>query len=99
MPQLDRLLSHVIAKGASGLRLEADKKPRLDLKTGQGMDLLPTPLPALMVDVLAGEVVPEDLKVAWQRDGRIEFDYDLGGQGFRMQLSRPMNAPLLVALH
>ncbi|MCM2249474.1 MAG: hypothetical protein NDI58_02730, partial [Geothrix sp.] len=70
MAQLDRLLSHVIAKGGARLRLEADKKPRLELKNGEALDLLPNPLPTVMVEVLAGEVIPEALKATWQKDGK-----------------------------
>jgi len=97
MPQLDRLLSHVIARGGTRLHLEADKKPRLDLKSGEAVDLLPNPLPALMVDVLAGEVVPPGMKAAWQMEGKAEFEHELAGQVFRIRLGRNGEVPTLVA--
>jgi twitching motility protein PilT len=99
MAQLDRLLSHVIAKGGARLRLEADKKPRLELKNGEALDLLPNPLPTVMVEVLAGEVIPEALKATWQKDGKAEFEHDLSGQTFVIRLSRYMEAPLIIAEH
>ncbi|HEY3271699.1 MAG TPA: PilT/PilU family type 4a pilus ATPase [Geothrix sp.] len=99
MPQLDRLLSHVIARGGTRLHLEADKKPRLELKSGEAVDLLPNPLPAVMVDVLAGEVVPAGMKAAWQMEGQAEFEHELAGQVFRIRLDRSGEIPILVADH
>ncbi|HEY3399272.1 MAG TPA: PilT/PilU family type 4a pilus ATPase [Geothrix sp.] len=99
MAQLDRLLSHVIARGGTLLRLEADKKPRLELKNGEAVDLLPNPLPTVMVDVLAGEVVPGALKATWQKDGKAEFEHDLSGQTFLIRLSRYLDVPLIIAEH
>ncbi|WP_243301315.1 type IV pilus twitching motility protein PilT [Geothrix oryzisoli] len=97
MPQIDRLLSHVIARGGSCLRLVADQKPRLELKTGEVVDLLPNPLPALMVEVLAGEVVPGDLKASWQMEGKAQFEHELSGQIFGMRLDRDGGVPVLIA--
>ena len=99
MAQLDRLLTQVITKAGSRLELKADRKPRLDLKSGDSIDLLPNPLPAVMVEVLAGDVVPSELKEIWLKDGQAEFDYDLGGQCFRIRLSRYMETPQIQAEH
>ena len=99
MAQLDRLLSHVIAKGGARLLLEADRKPTLVLRSGGTMDLLPNPLPAVMVEVLAGDVVPAPLKAAWQADGTAEFEHDLSGQVFRIRLSREKDNVQIVAEH
>ncbi|MFN7957510.1 MAG: PilT/PilU family type 4a pilus ATPase [Holophagaceae bacterium] len=99
MAQLDRLLTQVITKAGSRLEVKADKRPRLELKSGEAIDLLPNPLPAVMVDVLAGDVVPPELKAAWQKDGQAEFDYDLSGQSFRIRLSRYMDTPQIQAEH
>jgi twitching motility protein PilT len=97
--QLDRLLTQIIARGGSRLELKADRKPRLELKSGDAIDLLPNPLPAVMVEVLAGDVVPPSLKAAWQKEGQAEFDYDLGGQSFHIRLSRYMETPQIQAEH
>ncbi len=99
MAQLDRLLSYIIAKAGTRLEVKADRKPRLELKSGEAIDLLPNPLPAVMVEVLAGDVVPPELKAAWQQDGQAEFDYDLAGQSFRIRLSRYMEIPQINAEH
>ena len=99
MAQLDRLLTQVIAKAGARLELKADRKPRLDLKSGDSIDLLPNPLPSVMVDVLAGDVVPAELKAAWLKDGQAEFDYDLAGQSFHIRISRYMDASQIVAEH
>lgn len=97
MAQLDRLLSHVTAKGGTRLRLEADKRPSLELKTGEFVDLLPNPLPAVMVDVLAGDVVPAGLKDAWVKEGRAEFEHNLAGQAFHIRLTRHMDIAQITA--
>ncbi|MFZ1376256.1 MAG: PilT/PilU family type 4a pilus ATPase [Geothrix sp.] len=99
MAQLDRLLTQVITKAGSRLEVKADKKPRLEMKSGEAIDLLPNPLPTVMVDVLAGDVVPPELKATWQKDGQAEFDYDLAGQSFRIRLSRYMDLPQIQAEH
>ena len=99
MAQLDRLLSHVIAKAGLRLEVKADRKPRLELKSGETVDLLPNPLPAVMVEVLAGDVVPPPLKAAWLSEGQAEFDYDQGGQAFRIRLSRFQDTPQILAIH
>ncbi len=99
MAQLDRLLSHVIAKAGLRLEVKADRKPRLELKTGESVDLLPNPLPGVMVEVLAGDVVPPALKGAWQNEGQAEFDYEQGGQAFRIRLSRFQDTPQILAVH
>ena len=97
MAQLDRLLSHVIAKAGTRLEVKADRKPRLELKNGEAIDLLPTPLPSVMVDVLSGDVVPANVKAAWQRDGAADFEYELSGVAFRIRLSRYMDSPQILA--
>ena len=99
MAQLDRLLAHVIAKAGARLEVKAERKPRLDLKAGGSVDLLPNPLPTVMVEVLAGDVVPAELKDAWLKEGSAEFDYDLNGQCFRIRLSRYMDTPQIQAEH
>ena len=99
MAQLDRLLSHVITKAGSRLELKADRKPRLEFKNGESVDLLPNPLPAVMVDVLAADVVPADQKATWQKEGQAEFDHDLAGQCFHIRLSRYMDTPQIQAEH
>ncbi len=99
MAQLDRLLTQIIAKAGSRLELKADRKPRLELKSGDAIDLLPNPLPAVMVEVLAGDVVPSELKATWQKDGLAEFDYDLAGQSFHIRLSRYMETPQIQVEH
>jgi len=99
MAQLDRLLTQIIARGGIRLELKADRKPRLELQSGEGIDLLPNVLPAMMVGVLASDVVPLDLKAAWQQDGAAEFDYSLAGQTFRIRLSRNVDAAQIHAEH
>ena len=99
MAQLDRLLSHVIAKGGARLCLEADKRPSLELKSGGSVDLLPNPLPAVMVDVLAGDVVPAELKAAWAKEGRAEFEHTVSGRAFLIRLTRHMDVAQITAEH
>jgi twitching motility protein PilT len=99
MAQLDKLLSHLVPKGGVRLRLQADRKPWLELRTGGTLDLLPSPLPGVMVDVLAADVVPPDLKATWQQDGEVEFEYEAGGYAFRIRLSRYKDSAQINAEH
>ena len=99
MAQLDKLLSHLVPKGGIRLRLQADRKPWLELRSGGTLDLLPNPLPGVMVEVLASDVVPADLKETWQKDGKVEFDYDAGGYAFRIHLNRYMENAQIMAEH
>ena len=61
MAQLDRLLTQVILKAGSRLDLKADRKPRLELKSGEALDLLPNPLRHLLrcVARCAFKVLPQ----------------------------------------
>ncbi len=90
MAQLDKLLSHLVPRGGLRLHLRADRKPWLDLRAGGTFDLLPNPLPGVMVDVLASDVVPLELKAAWQKGEEVEFDYEMGGYAFRIRLSKDL---------
>ncbi|HJW72456.1 MAG TPA: PilT/PilU family type 4a pilus ATPase [Geothrix sp.] len=99
MAQLDRLLTQVIAKAAHRLEVKGDRKPRLELKSGEFVDLLPNAIPSVMVDVLAGDVVPPDLKAAWSSSGEAQFDYNLNGQSFKISLSRYSDIPQILAEH
>jgi len=99
MAQLDKLLSHLVPKGGVRLRLQADRKPWLELRTGGTLDLLPNPLPGVMVDVLAADVVPPELKATWQKDGEVEFEYEAGGYAFKVRLSRYKDSAQIDAEH
>lgn len=99
MAQLDKLLSHLVPKGGIRLRLQPDRKPWLELRAGGTLDLLPNPLPGVMVDVLAADVVPPDLKATWQRDGEVEFEYEFAGYAFRIRLSRYKDSTQIDAEH
>ncbi len=99
MAQLDKLLSHLVPRGGLRLHLRADRKPWLDLRAGGTLDLLPNPLPGVMVDVLASDVVPPDLKTTWQEGGEAEFDYEMGGYAFRIRLSRDLGNPQVDVEH
>ncbi len=99
MAQLDKLLSHLVPKGGVRLRLQADRKPWLELRAGGTLDLLPNPLPSVMVDVLAADVVPPELKATWQQDGEVQFEYEYGGYAFRIHLSRYKDSAQINAEH
>ncbi len=99
MAQRDKLLSHLVPKGGIRMHLRADRKPWLDLRAGGTLDLLPNPLPGVMVEVLASDVIPPALKATWQSDGEVEFDYDMGGYAFRIHLSKDLANTQLDAEH
>ncbi|HJV91343.1 MAG TPA: PilT/PilU family type 4a pilus ATPase [Holophagaceae bacterium] len=85
MAQLDKLLQHVVPRGGRRLILEPDKVPILELASGDTSPLLPNPLPAVMVEVLASDIIPPHQKTSWQMGSGVTFEYKLGDQGFRIQ--------------
>ena len=85
MAQLDKLLQYVIPRGGRRLVLEPDKQPILELASGDMTPLLPNALPAVMVDVLASDIIPAHQKSSWQMGSGVTFEYRLGDQGFRIQ--------------
>ncbi|WP_005032371.1 type IV pilus twitching motility protein PilT [Holophaga foetida] len=88
MAQLDKLLIHILPKGAEALRLEANKPPMLHMPSGIQSPLLANPVPATMLELLAREVVPAAELASWQTTGEAAFDYITGSQTFRIQLGR-----------
>jgi twitching motility protein PilT len=85
MAQLDKLLQYVIPRGGRRLVLEPDKQPMLELASGDLSPLLPNALPAVMVEVLASDIIPAHQKTTWQMGSGVTFEYRLGDQGFRIQ--------------
>ncbi|WP_306589447.1 type IV pilus twitching motility protein PilT [Geothrix sp. 21YS21S-4] len=85
MAQLDKLLQYVVPRGGKRLLLEPDRPPVLELASGDRTHLLSNPLPGVMVEVLASDIVPSHQKNAWQSGQGVSFDYRLGEQLFRIQ--------------
>jgi len=88
MAQLDRLLAHIVPRNAKALRMEPGQPPHLEMKTGQSAALLPDPLPAVLIENLANEVLPAANREAWARTGETSFDLASGGQAFIVKLVR-----------
>lgn len=97
MAQLDKLLQHVVPRGGRRLILEPDKQPMLELASGDLSPLLPNVLPAVMVEVLASDIIPPHQKNTWQMGSGVTFEYKLGEQGFRIQCLKEGGILRLVA--
>ncbi len=97
MAQLDKLLQHVIPRGGRRLLIEPDKQPILELASGDVSPLLPNPLPAVMVEVLASDIIPAHQKNTWQMGSGVTFEYRLGEQGFRIQCLKDGGSIKIVA--
>ncbi len=97
MAQLDKLLQYVIPRGGRRLVLEPDKQPILELASGDTTPLLPNALPAVMVDVLASDIIPSHQKSSWQMGSGVTFEYRLGDQGFRIQCLKDGGSTKIVA--
>ena len=97
MAQLDKLLQHVVPRGGRRLILEPDKQPILELASGDLHPLLPNALPAVMVEVLASDIIPPHQKATWQMGSGVTFEYKLGEQGFRIQCLKEGSTLRLVA--
>ncbi len=88
MAQFDRLLAHIVPRNARALRVEPGQPPHLEMKSGQSAPLLPEPLPAVLIENLAQEILPPANRDAWTRSGETSFDYAAGGQAFIIRLVR-----------
>ena len=88
MPQLDRFLLHLLARGASRLVLEPGQPPVLEMPDGQKMNLVPTPMTAVMVDALAGEVMDSGQKTRWASSPSLEWPYAVDGKPVSLRVER-----------
>ncbi len=88
MAQLDKLLQHVVAKGARSLRLEPNQAPFVEFNGGGSLPLLPQALPPTMLEHITQEVIPPEHLSTWSQQGHIAFDYLSGGVNYRIALER-----------
>ncbi|MDR3671662.1 MAG: hypothetical protein P4L36_12510, partial [Holophaga sp.] len=88
MPQLDKLLAHIAPRGGTGLCMEPDRQPMLQMASGADQALLPNPIPSTMIELLAREVLPHHLEEVWNTRGEASFDHSAGGEAFHLTLTR-----------
>ena len=99
MAQLDRFLVHIFARGASRLLLIPGQAPALEMPDGQRLTLVPTPMTAVMVEALAGEVMGLDEKAAWSQNPTVEWPYSVDGKPLGLKIQRtPAGASLEAAV-
>ena len=91
MARIDKLLATIQARGAMALRLDPGQQPALELASGARQPLLPDAAPPQMVELLAMEVMPPELRDDFLRAGEIHFGYGLGGQPYQFTLTRDGN--------
>ncbi|HTL97370.1 MAG TPA: PilT/PilU family type 4a pilus ATPase [Holophagaceae bacterium] len=80
MPQLDRFLLHLFARNATRLVLTPGQPPVLEMPDGQRLSLVPTPMTAVMVEALAGEVMDSGQKASWAAAPSFEWTYAMDGK-------------------
>jgi len=88
MAQLDRLLSHLAARGAAALRMEPNQQPMLESQTGELTPLLPTPVPPTLLEHLVKEVLPPSQEGNLATGGEATFVYRAGDQSFSIAVTR-----------
>jgi len=88
MAQLDRLLSHLAARGAAALRMEPNQQPMLESQTGTSTPLLPTPVPPTLLEHLVKEVLPPSQEGSLAAGGEATFSYRAGDQTFTIAVTR-----------
>lgn len=88
MAQLDRLLSHLAARGAAALRMEPNQQPMLESPTGGLTPLLPTPVPPTLLEHLVKEVLPPSQEGNLAAGGEAAFSYRTGEQTFTIAVTR-----------
>jgi len=88
MPQLDKLLAHIAPRGGTGLILEPERQPMLQMAGGGQQALLPNPIPSTMLEMLAREVLPHHLEETWNSRGEASFEHSAGGEAFHISFTR-----------
>ncbi|HET6331151.1 MAG TPA: PilT/PilU family type 4a pilus ATPase [Holophagaceae bacterium] len=88
MPQLDRFLLHLFARGAARLLLIPGEPPVLEMPDGQRLNLAPTPMTAVMVDALASEVMDPRQKASWADTPTLEWGYSVDGKPVALKAER-----------
>jgi len=88
MAQLDRLLSHLAARGALALRMEPNQQPLLESSDGSTAPLLPTPVPPTLLEHLVKEILPADQESCLAAHGEARFRYLAGDQSFDVIVNR-----------
>jgi twitching motility protein PilT len=97
MAQLDKLLAHIAPRGGKSLLMEPNQQPQLELLAGGSLALLPNPVPTTMIDMLASEILPFQMKDQWLSQGKAVFDYDAGGQRYQITLNRGAQGTIISA--
>jgi twitching motility protein PilT len=95
MPQIDRFLLHLFARGAARLILAPGQPPVLELPDGQRLNLVPTPMTAVMVDALASEVMDPAQKASWANAPSFEWPSSLDGKPVSMKAERGQDGTTL----
>jgi twitching motility protein PilT len=86
MAQLDKLLSRVAPRGASGIVLEPDAIPVFVRPDGGRFELTGAPrISATIISGLALDIAPASLKEDWRVGRDVEFDHELDGRAFRVR--------------
>jgi len=88
MAQLDRLLSHLVSRGAVALQMEPNQQPMLEAPGGSLAPLLPTPVPPTLLEHLVKEVLPADQEQNLVARGEALFQYRVGDSTFRVSVNR-----------
>lgn len=88
MPQLDRFLLHLFARGAARLLLVPGQPPVLEMPDGQRLTLVPTPMTAVMVEALAGEVMDAGQQASWANAPSLQWSYAVDGKPVSLKVER-----------
>ena len=88
MAQLDKLLQQIVTKGGRSLRIEPNQAPFVEFSGGGSAPLLPQALPPTMLEHITQEVVPQQFREAWSKQGQIVFEYAAGGVNYRIAMER-----------
>lgn len=97
MAQLDRLLTHVAAKGGALLRMLPNQPPTMETASGSELPILSSPVPPTMLEVLVREILPSSQAEGWLATGEATFDYIAGSDRFRVALARQAQGIVLEA--
>jgi twitching motility protein PilT len=97
MPQIDKLLPHLAARGGRTLRLQPGCPPVIVMPGGGEITLLPDAMPGRIVERLALEILGPAQGEAYQAKGQAETDYACQDRIYHVSLQRTAGGAVLTA--
>ena len=98
MPKIDKMLSLLLQKGGTTLRLNPGEVPLMELPGGHRQNLGIQESLGSVLDGLAKEVLPDELETSYLRGDKVQFTYACEGQPFTVVYIKTAYGTRIVAV-